>query len=274
MTSPLHYPLSTRFCDCTPIFMQAERFASLCLQTAKTCIVPVASAISPELCAMIRGWLSINTPRWTNIKIQGSAKYLGFYLGPTAAFHGWNSQRRKWSNRGKAIARSGVPLQTAILAYQTRALTTLSYIAQLVPPPKKIFPQERGVISSLLRVPPQTFAATEMFNMESFGAYPIMPLKSYSTAIMMRTALKTLQTWPSMLTKLQDAVLSFRALSADHPYSPFSLPQLRKDSPSPYGIPFPSVFISRKLLRASPSHRSWPKLQHRRFPTFTPTLLL
>ena len=126
-----------------PIFMQAERFASLCLQTAKTCIVPVATAISPELIETIRVWLSLHTPRWTGIKIQGSAKYLGFYLGPTAAFHGWNNQRRKWSNRTKAIARSGVPLQPSILAYQTRALTTLSYIAQLVPPPKKIFPQER-----------------------------------------------------------------------------------------------------------------------------------
>ena len=86
----------------------------------------------------------------------------------------------------------------------------------LVPPPTKIFSQERGILSTLLLVPPQTFAAAEIFNFESFGAYPIMPLKSYSTAIMMRTALKTLQTWPSMLSMLQDAVFTFRPLSSEH----------------------------------------------------------
>jgi len=122
-----------------PIFLQAERFASLCLQTSKTCIVPVATAISPEVIEIIRCWLILHTPTWFGIKIQGSAKYLGFLLGPTAASHGSNAQRLKWSNRTKAIARSGVPLQISILAYHTRALSTLSYIAQLVPPPTKIF---------------------------------------------------------------------------------------------------------------------------------------
>jgi len=117
-----------------PIFVFAEQFASLFIKPSKTCIVPLAISISPELIITIKEWLLEYTPLWSAISIKGAAKYLGFFLGPAAASHGWNSQRLTWSNRTKAISKSGVPLQIAILAYHSRALSTLSYIAQLIPP--------------------------------------------------------------------------------------------------------------------------------------------
>ena len=44
----------------------------------------------------------------------------------------------------------------------------------------------------------------------------------------MRTALKALQTWPSMLLMLQDAVFTFRPLSSDHPILAIQLASLEK----------------------------------------------
>ena len=65
-----------------PVFKAAKKVAGLTLNSIKCVIVPL-KPFSAECAADVKDWLARNLSEWSSFKIQPTAKYLGFWLGPS-----------------------------------------------------------------------------------------------------------------------------------------------------------------------------------------------
>ena len=68
--------------------------------------------------------------------VCNSAKYLGVLLGPHAGQSQWSKALRKFQDRINTINSLHLPAELTKGQYTSRALPTIGYIAQVVPPPK------------------------------------------------------------------------------------------------------------------------------------------
>ena len=100
---------------------------------------------------LIRGWLQAKIYPWAKFQIQGAARYLGVALGSAAAQIQWSIAFDKWSWRASLIASIGAPASMSARLYNVRAVTTLSYIAQLRPLPYSASSLERKLLGRMLR---------------------------------------------------------------------------------------------------------------------------
>ena len=60
-----------------------------------------------------------------------SAPYLGAAVGPQSGLHFWSTPITKFHERIGALARSGAPSRVVGQLYESRAVSVLSYLAQL-----------------------------------------------------------------------------------------------------------------------------------------------
>eukprot|EP00959_Pyramimonas_sp_CCMP1952_P113937 2382568-Pyramimonas_sp.AAC.1 len=67
------------------------------------------------------------------------AKYLGCILGPGATIDDvWPEAGAKWIHRVRDLAHEGAPVHTTTVIYNSRVLTVLSYLMQLLPLPRAL----------------------------------------------------------------------------------------------------------------------------------------
>ena len=155
--------------------------------------------MSESVIARFKDWILKHIPRWSEVQIVDCARYSGAFLGPKSAHVTWQSPVAKWSNRTATISTSGAPTGLLVALYNTRALTTLSYVAQFSLPPESIHPRERALLGRLLHLPGNAMASSDLFSLARWGSYEIQSAFAMSLAILMRSALVTSTTWPSML---------------------------------------------------------------------------
>ena len=115
------------------VFSRAKRFAGLALKPAKCNLVPLAAQWSDKLSRAIHHRLANMIGEWQAFQVLPCCRYLGFYLGPAAGQMQWASPLSKWASRSELIAATGCPPLAAACLYNSRAVTTLSYVGQLVP---------------------------------------------------------------------------------------------------------------------------------------------
>ena len=118
------------------VFLAAEKIAGLKLKDVKCVIVPLGADDFATAAEAIKRWLSQNIPDWQHFKIAPCAKLLGFFIGPGATDEQqWSTPLAKWTASLHAVC--SAPLPPAMLCREVgaRVHTTLSYVAQLVPPP-------------------------------------------------------------------------------------------------------------------------------------------
>ena len=72
-------------------------------------------------------------PNWTGVLVENRGKYLGYMIGPGAASSSWNAPAAKWEERVKLIKSTRGGLRFTTMMYNTTAITTLAFIAQLEP---------------------------------------------------------------------------------------------------------------------------------------------
>ena len=137
------------------IFDLAQALAGLSLKPSKVHIVPVAHKSSACQLAVVKQWLATNVTEWADSKVAHTAKYLGAYLGPEGGSMIWQAAIAKWAARSYAIASARAPLKPTVHLYNTRAVTTLSYISQFAFLPLEVARKELGILSKLLHIPPQ-----------------------------------------------------------------------------------------------------------------------
>ena len=114
-----------------PVFRVAQEVAGLQLKLSKCVIVPLHRRCSPHVVELIKIWLAKHIPIWHDFNVCGASKYLGIFLGPSAGATQWSLPLEKWSARAATITDVGASAAIAANLYNTRAVTTMSYVAQL-----------------------------------------------------------------------------------------------------------------------------------------------
>jgi hypothetical protein len=145
------------------IFGEAEALAGLKLKVKKTNFIPLNLAGSEDASGELKSWLYTFVPQWADVQIVSSARYLGAFLGPKAASLMWKAPIAKWSNRCLALAQAGAPPGITIELYNTRALTTLSYVSQFSEFPERALPRERAMLGRILHLPGNAIAGSDFF---------------------------------------------------------------------------------------------------------------
>ena len=104
--------------------------------SANKCILILLSAEAhAHNAAHVSLWLSSNIVSWKHFEIANSGTYLGFCIGPSAGKLMWQGALTKYKQRIDSIALAHEATSLSVASYNSRALPTLGYIAQLVPPP-------------------------------------------------------------------------------------------------------------------------------------------
>jgi hypothetical protein len=71
----------------------------------------------------------------------------------------------------------------------------LGYIAQLVPPPPSLFPQERAALHHIMHIPTNSFELSVFSNLDQLGCKPFKSIRTFCQASMIRAAHKTIKGW-------------------------------------------------------------------------------
>ena len=96
--------------------------AGLALNPKKCVIVLNSVEASPHNISIIRQWLSVHIPAWSEFGIANAAKYLGFVLGPRARMLQWEEPLRKFQHRVDQIARSGESAAVSFRQFSSKAV--------------------------------------------------------------------------------------------------------------------------------------------------------
>ena len=102
---------------------------------------------------VIRARISAIAPDWGGVGISGSAKYLGFYVGPDKGSVSWNEPLLKYGAKAKIWGGMGLGMFLTMQAYQVYICSVLQFIAQLEPLPEEFQCKDRGAIQSLFPGP-------------------------------------------------------------------------------------------------------------------------
>ena len=114
-------------CLIVKIFHDFEAASNLKLKPKKSILVPTVSKLSNWNVDMVRAWLRRFVPHWENLIICNSARYLGFFIGPTGGANQWTAAMRKCSERVVSIKLLKLPLRLAVNRHNYFALPVLGY---------------------------------------------------------------------------------------------------------------------------------------------------
>ena len=115
------------------IFTDFGNISNLQLNLNKTVVIPLFP--NPDL-STVQNRLSQSVPSWSAVQFSYYAKYLGFILGPEAGDKGWKDPVTKFLQRAQAWSDRQLGLYCTTTSYNVFASSVLTYLAQLLPPPK------------------------------------------------------------------------------------------------------------------------------------------
>jgi hypothetical protein len=135
--------------DIQTIFKEFAVMSGLELNIPKTVCIP----LWPEGIDEIKADPAHVASDWAALRIDDKGKYLGFSSGPGKGDSSWDQPLAKYTKRVHRWRGIGAGMQFATAAYNSLALSTLLFIAQLENPPEEVFAGERCGIRSTLRGP-------------------------------------------------------------------------------------------------------------------------
>eukprot|EP00973_Karenia_brevis_P080840 11214995-Karenia_brevis.AAC.1 len=168
------------------IFALARKVAGLSLKPRKCILVPLSAPLSPHLIEVLRDFMRSSVPEWAEFNIAASAEYLGIWLGPGASTKYWISQLDKFFHRLHLIHEAGVAQSLAVKAYNLKTVTTISYPAQVLPPPPNIHKIEKYAFCKLYKIPYNSVSHSEQFSFSEFGLDRMTSIDAMCTAIQTR----------------------------------------------------------------------------------------
>ena len=171
----------SHLCFLAPIFSCAQRVAGLTLKPNKCFLVPLHSSCSLHATSVARDALVKHVPLWRNFFISFCAKYLGVYLGPNAKDMQWHEQHDKWCERSSKIASLGASFFESCSLYNTRSITTLSYVAQVFPAPSFLLRREVPLLNKIFKLPGQAWRRSDYCNSSQVGGPNVTSLVSFAT---------------------------------------------------------------------------------------------
>ena len=125
---------------------------------------------------MIRALLRRQALAWTSMNIKDCAKYFGFFIGRLAGGSQWNGALEKFNGRCLDLKASEQPMSLSIRQFNCRAVPTLGYLPQLVPPPQNMTRVELSAILQLLNLAGNSTTCDVAFRLQDFlDVSPIRP---------------------------------------------------------------------------------------------------
>ena len=112
---------------------------------------------------LIYHWPSVHIPEWQGFCIKEAGKYLGLWIGPGASELSWDKSLEKHWKRVATIASCGLSTAFSIMAYNTYALSILSYVSQFLWVPFEAIKLEHRALAKILHSP--------MYAVGTFGSF-------------------------------------------------------------------------------------------------------
>ena len=131
------------------IFHEFSKISGLHLNIHKCIMIPLFQHDKNQLKHKIQKQI----PIWANMNIQLTGKYLGFFVGPNKNNLSWEGPGQKYITRCNMWQDKSLGLHYQATIYNTLALSTLSYIAQLENPPPNITQLENKGLTILAKGP-------------------------------------------------------------------------------------------------------------------------
>jgi len=187
-----------------------ERFrcvSGLTLKPKKSVLVLLAVECSDSNVAAIRKWLEAHAPGWNFFRVENSAKYLGLYLGPSAGHKQWAAPIAKFRDRASGIGSVKMPMDLSARRFNTRAVTVLGYVGQLVPPPPRFKSVELTAALKALGFLPNALSTGAAYALDVWGGPKLLRPLEYVSACCVRASLKTIVGFDEKHATLVDASL-------------------------------------------------------------------
>ncbi|CAK0822839.1 unnamed protein product, partial [Prorocentrum cordatum] len=208
----------------------ASDMANLALKVSKCKIVPLSDRFSPSLSTAVSQWVSRVVPEWSSFEVAPKLLYLGLWMGPAVVpSTSWIDPVAKLRLRAQAIGRGTTPASLSATLYNTRAVTTISYVAQFCWPPASVLQPELSTLAQVFRIPLGTFALDHWTQLALWGGPRCTRWGHLAAATISRAALHTFPAWEALLQQLRDHASSapydatLSMLASGKPYPSFWL---------------------------------------------------
>ena len=133
----------------TSVFEDFGCISGLHLNFAKTQVVPLWMEDQKE----IQKKLGLLHFKWYGAKVDSSAEYLGFRVGPGKGESPWTKALNKYLQRAREWGKVGLSLHYSVKVYNTYILPVLSFIAQLEDIPSNFAKMEKKAMAALIPGP-------------------------------------------------------------------------------------------------------------------------
>jgi hypothetical protein len=127
-------------------FIDFQAISGLQLNIKKTVIIPLWEYEEQN----VKDIFIAKAPRWEEVKISHSAKYLGFYVGPKRGELSWKAPLEKFLERAKLWGKLGLGFMITVQAYQVYISSVIQFVAQLEDLPHDFNDYERRATQALL----------------------------------------------------------------------------------------------------------------------------
>ena len=151
------------------IFADFTNISNLHLNLSKTIVIPLFP--QPNL-STVREKLTVLIPSWSAVQYEYSARYLGFTLGPEAGDKSWTDPVKKFLQRAQAWSDRQLGLHCTSTSYNIFALSVLTYIAQLLPPPQQVLESERTATLTIAPGPTNWVTTTDLVWLRHLTGHP------------------------------------------------------------------------------------------------------
>ena len=131
------------------LFQEFADVSGLHLNLAKCVVMPLDEG---EL-DTFRQRLDTTIPAWKDMQVTRHGKYLGFVIGPDKGNRSWQEPTLKFLQRCQLWEAQGAGLHYHTTAYNTFALSTLTYIAQFEHPPAETLMSEKQGLKKVVAGP-------------------------------------------------------------------------------------------------------------------------
>ena len=131
------------------LFQEFADISGLHLNLRKCVVIPLDEGNLDSF----RQRLTSTVPLWKEMQVARHGKYLGFVVGPEKGDKTWHEPTQKFLQRCQLWEAQGAGMYYHTIAYNTFALSTLTFVAQLEYPPAETLHAERQGLKKVIKGP-------------------------------------------------------------------------------------------------------------------------
>ena len=131
------------------LFQEFAEVSGLHLNLRKCVVIPLDEGSLDSF----RQKLVTNVPMWKDMMVSRHGKYLGFVVGPEKGDKSWHEPTHKFLQRCQLWEAQGAGMYYHTTAYNTFALSTLTFVAQLEYPPADTLLAEKQGLKKVIKGP-------------------------------------------------------------------------------------------------------------------------